>query len=557
MATTPNITQITAPRVPLIDPRTGLMSREWYRFFYNQYVITGNGTGVTPVASGGTGLSAIPTNGQLLIGNGSGYTLNTLGAGVGITVTNGAGTIVVANSGVLSYSAGTTGLTPSTATTGNVVLGGTLIAANGGTGFASYAVGDLVYADTTTTFAKLSIGTTGQVLSVTAGVPTWTTPASGTVTSVTATAPVVSSGGAAPVISLAASYGDTQNPYASKTANYFLAAPNGSAGVPTFRAIVAADIPTLNQNTSGTASNVTGTVAIANGGTGQTTASAAFNALSPITTTGDLIIGNGTNSATRLPIGTNGYVLTSNGTTATWSVSAGGVTSFSAGTTGLTPSTATTGAVTLAGTLAVANGGTGVTTSTGSGNTVLSTSPTLTTPTINQLTSAAATSLVLQSAGTTALTLDTSQNATFAGSVKPLSTSGIIGTTTNDNANAGSVGEYVSSSVTGVSLNTTAANATSISLTAGDWDARIVLSSGGASATCTAVLIAINTISGDVGTQSVDNLWVAADVVNGLVGGAFTKRISLSSTTTVYAIARTAGGTCTFTAVTLSARRIR
>jgi hypothetical protein len=56
------------------------------------------------------------------------------------------------------------------------------------------------------------------------------------------------------------------------------------------------------------------------------------------------------------------------------------VTTFSGGTTGLTPSTATGGAVTLAGTLAVANGGTGVTTSTGSGNNVLSTSPTLVTP---------------------------------------------------------------------------------------------------------------------------------------------------------------------------------
>lgn len=106
-----------------------------------------------------------------------------------------------------------------------------------------------------------------------------------------------------------------------------------------------------------------GTLAVANGGTGQTTASAAFNALSPITTTGDLIIGNGTNSATRLAIGANGYILTSNGTTATWTAAPStGVTSFSAGTTGLTPSTGTTGAVTLAGTLAIANGGTGQTT---------------------------------------------------------------------------------------------------------------------------------------------------------------------------------------------------
>jgi hypothetical protein len=77
----------------------------------------------------------------------------------------------------------------------------------------------------------------------------------GTVTSVTGTSPVASSGGTTPAISLSASYGDTQNPYASKTANYVLASPNGSSGVPTFRAIVAADIPTLNQNTTGTAAS--------------------------------------------------------------------------------------------------------------------------------------------------------------------------------------------------------------------------------------------------------------------------------------------------------------
>ena len=64
-------------------------------------------------------------------------------------------------------------------------------------------------------------------------------------------------GGSAVTIALATGYGDTQNPYASKTANYFLAAPNGSSGAPTFRAIVAADIPTLNQNTTGSAATLT------------------------------------------------------------------------------------------------------------------------------------------------------------------------------------------------------------------------------------------------------------------------------------------------------------
>lgn len=121
----------------------------------------------------------------------------------------------------------------------------------------------------------------------------------GTVTSVTGTSPVTSTGGATPAIGLASGYGDTQNPYASKTANFVLAAPNGTSGVPTFRAIVAADIPTLNQNTTGTAANVTGVVAIANGGTGQTTANAAFNALVPSQTSqsGKYLTTDGTNTS--------------------------------------------------------------------------------------------------------------------------------------------------------------------------------------------------------------------------------------------------------------------
>jgi hypothetical protein len=53
--------------------------------------------------------------------------------------------------------------------------------------------------------------------------------------------------------------------------------------------------PTFNQNTTGTASNVTGTVAIANGGTGQTTAQTAINALAGAVTDGRFLRGNGTN----------------------------------------------------------------------------------------------------------------------------------------------------------------------------------------------------------------------------------------------------------------------
>jgi hypothetical protein len=155
----------------------------------------------------------------------------------------------------------------------------------------------IIYNQTTSLWEKANL-TAGTGISVTNGAGSITVANTG-VTSVSGTSPVSSSGGATPAISLASGYGDTQNPYASKTANYFLSAPNGVAGVPTFRAIVAADIPTLNQNTTGTASNVTGTVAIANGGTGQTTQTAAYDALNPNTTLGDVAY-RGTSNNVRL-----------------------------------------------------------------------------------------------------------------------------------------------------------------------------------------------------------------------------------------------------------------
>jgi hypothetical protein len=207
MATNPNATQITPPRVPIIDERTGAVSREWYRWFYSLYNFTGSGTGILPVTSGGTGLDAIPTNGQLLIGNGTGYTLNTLGVGAGISVTNGIGTITlantgvlsniagtgisvssatgnvtIANTGVLSFSGGTTGLTPSAVTTGAVTLAGTLGIANGGTNGSSIPTAGAVPYGTGTAYAFTAAGSAGQVLtSAGAGVPIWTTNASGDV----------------------------------------------------------------------------------------------------------------------------------------------------------------------------------------------------------------------------------------------------------------------------------------------------------------------------------------------------------------------------------------
>lgn len=137
-----------------------------------------------------------------------------------------------------------------------LTLGSALPVSSGGTGQTSYTDGQLLIGNSTgNTLSKATL-TAGSNITITNGPGTITIAASGggaSVTSVTATAPVASSGGSTPVISLNAAYGDTLNPYASKAANLILASPNGSAGVPSFRALVAADLP----NTAVTAGSYT------------------------------------------------------------------------------------------------------------------------------------------------------------------------------------------------------------------------------------------------------------------------------------------------------------
>lgn len=142
-------------------------------------------------------------------------------------------------------------------------------------------------------------GTSGQVLATNgSGTLSWitNTSGSGTVTSVGLSLPAIFSVTNSPVTTS----GTLTASLATQTANTVLAGPTtGVAAAPTFRSLVASDIPTLNQNTTGTASNVTGTVAIANGGTGQTTATAAFNALAPsqASNSGKYLKTDGTNTS--------------------------------------------------------------------------------------------------------------------------------------------------------------------------------------------------------------------------------------------------------------------
>ena len=202
-------------------------------------VSAGTGTVTSVAASGGTGISVsgspITTTGTLTITNTAPDQTVVLTAGTGISTSGTYPSFTITNSAPDQTVALTAGTGISTSGTyPNFTV----------TNSAPDQTVALTQAGTTTitgTYPNFTISSADQF--------------QGTVTSVTGTSPVASSGGATPAISLSAGYGDTLNPYASKTANFVLAAPNGSAGVPTFRAVVAADIPTLNQNTTGTAAS--------------------------------------------------------------------------------------------------------------------------------------------------------------------------------------------------------------------------------------------------------------------------------------------------------------
>lgn len=168
----PNITNITPPRVAIIDPRTGAITREWYRFFYNLFYATGGTSGgAIPVDRGGTGTTQIPADGQLLVGYGAQrrYNVTDLDIGPGIGKTVGPGTLSIENTGVLSFSGGSTGLTPVTVTTGDIVLDGILGVGYGGTGQSSYTDGQLLIGNSTGNTLDKSTLTAGSGISITNG----------------------------------------------------------------------------------------------------------------------------------------------------------------------------------------------------------------------------------------------------------------------------------------------------------------------------------------------------------------------------------------------------
>lgn len=164
-----------------------------------------------------------------------------------------------------------TGLTGTGAlAAGSLATGFTAVSAPlGGTGQTSYAVGDLIYADTTTSLAKLADVAVGNAL-ISGGVGS--APSYGKIglaTHVSGTLPVANGG-----TGVTSSTGTTAVVLSNSPT---LVTPN--LGTPASGTLTNCTFPTLNQNTTGTASNVTGVVAIANGGTGASSAGSALTNL--------------------------------------------------------------------------------------------------------------------------------------------------------------------------------------------------------------------------------------------------------------------------------------
>jgi hypothetical protein len=411
-----NEPQIPKNQSPITDDRTGMVSRDWYRFFLNLLNKAnqggGGGTGTVTsvnVSGGTTGLTTsggpVTTSGTITLAG----TLDVDNGGTGATTAANARTNLSVPSTTGSGASGTWGID----ITGNAAnVTGTVAIANGGTGQTSAAAaitaltgtqtsgyylrsdgtnaalsaiqaadvptlnqnttgqaGSVANALTAGTGISYSVGTTydgstavtinnsapDQVVSLTGGTgistsgtyPSFTITntapdqvvslTAGTGMSVTGTYPSFTLTNTAPdqVVSLTGagttSISGTYPNFTITSNDQYVGTVTSVSGTGTVNGIslsgtvTSSGSLTLGGTLTGVdlTTQVTGTLPIANGGTGQTTASAAFNALSPVTSTGDLIIGNGANSSTRLPIGANNYVLTSNGTTAVWAVATG------------------------------------------------------------------------------------------------------------------------------------------------------------------------------------------------------------------------------------------
>jgi hypothetical protein len=183
--------------------------------------LTSQVTGTLPVLNGGTGVTTSTGTGSVVLSAGPTFTgipaaptaatnTNTTQIATTAFVQNQIGAI---SAGVVSFSGGSTGLTPATATTGAVTLGGILDVDNGGTGTATPALVAGTNVTITGTWPNQTINSSNS---------------GGTVTAVTASAPITSSGGTTPNLTFLAP-GTAGNVLTSTGSAWASSAPSGGA----------------------------------------------------------------------------------------------------------------------------------------------------------------------------------------------------------------------------------------------------------------------------------------------------------------------------------------
>ena len=194
-----------------------------------------------------------------------------------------------------------------------------IAATSGGTAQSTYTTGDIIYASASNTLSKLPIGTTGQALTVSGGVPAWA--AAGGSTSLTTTSFTATAGQTSFTVSYTPSLvqGVYRNGVKLDPADY-----TASSGT----AIVLAAAAALNDNIQvqyfTALSTLATPLAVSLGGTGNTSATAYALLAGGTTTTGAF--------QSIASVGTTGQVLTSNGASALPTFQAAGGSSFPTGT---------------------------------------------------------------------------------------------------------------------------------------------------------------------------------------------------------------------------------
>ena len=234
-------------------------------------VVSGTGSDCGSGGSGTSGSGTVNNGGAMQVAM---YSSNGTAVSGDATLTDSAG--------VLSYT-GSGGISAGSASfTGNLTVGGQVIVTGPwqittplnftGIGAAPVGQSQMGVSNDGNFYISANGGTPSQVLTASTDAVPSVFGRAGTVTAQSGDYTVGQVTGAAPLASPTFT-GTVTEPVPvlpSQTANQFFAAPSGNAGAPGFRAITAADVPPLNQNTTGTAAGLSGASALPNGTTGTT-----------------------------------------------------------------------------------------------------------------------------------------------------------------------------------------------------------------------------------------------------------------------------------------------